>query len=263
MAGIEDNAVQRQSFTFYLSFEKAISKLEDGDQLTIYRAIARYSLFGEVPNNLTGFALLAWDLLEPTLRKSRANYLNGMKGGAPKGNKNNRYSTTQSTTEQQPKHNPKYNTDTYTETEAYTDDIINSNQRLESKKPSAFSPNEIVKFDNSDFVKVQKLWNACCPGYRSVTKLTSKRPSRCNRKGAISICLKMLMGTADNATKDDAFTMLEAAFKKVQKSSFLKGDNERGWKASFDWVMKVDNLIKVIEGNYDNAVTQVETDIWD
>lgn len=71
------------------------------------------------------------------------------------------------------------------------------------------------------------------------------------------------MGAADNATKDDAFTMLEAAFKKVQKSSFLKGDNERGWKASFDWVMKVDNLIKVIEGNYDNVVTQAETDIWD
>lgn len=257
MAGIEDNAVQRQSFTFYLSFEKAISKLEDGDQLTIYRAIARYSLFGEVPNNLTGFAQLAWDLLEPTLRKSRANYLNGKKGGAPKGNKNNRYSTTQSTTEQQ----PKYNTDTYTDT--YTDDIINSNQRLESKKPSAFSPNEPVKLDNSDFVRVQRLWNSCCPGYRKVTKLTSRRPSRCNRKGAISACLKMLMGTTDNATKEDAFTMLKTAFEKVQESSFLKGDNERGWKASFDWVMKVDNLIKVIEGNYDNAVTQAETDIWD
>ncbi|MDO5479100.1 MAG: hypothetical protein Q4G23_08055 [Clostridia bacterium] len=71
------------------------------------------------------------------------------------------------------------------------------------------------------------------------------------------------MGTTDNATKEDAFTMLKTAFEKVQESSFLKGDNERGWKASFDWVMKVDNLIKVIEGNYDNAVTQAETDIWD
>ncbi|MBQ8865134.1 MAG: hypothetical protein IJ020_03225 [Bacteroidaceae bacterium] len=262
MAGIEDNAVQRQSFTFYLSFEKAISKLEDGDQLTIYRAIARYSLFGEVPNNLTGFAQLAWDLLEPTLRKSRANYLNGKKGGAPKGNKNNRYSTTQSTTEQQPKYNPKYNTDTYTDTYTYTDDIINSNQRLESKKPSAFSPNEPVKLDNSDFVRVQRLWNSCCPGYRKVTKLTSRRPSRCNRKGAISACLKMLMGTTDNATKEDAFTMLKTAFEKVQESGFLKGDNERGWKATFDWVMKVDNLIKVIEGNYSDAATSAITDIW-
>ena len=67
----ENNTTQRQSFTFYLSFEKAISKLEDCDQLTIYRAIARYSLFGEEPANLTGFAQLAWDLLEPTLKKSR------------------------------------------------------------------------------------------------------------------------------------------------------------------------------------------------
>lgn len=263
MAGIEDNAAQRQSFTFYLSFEKAISKLEDGDQLTIYRAIARYSLFGEFPNNLKGFALLAWDLLEPTLRKSRANYLNGLKGGAPKGNKNNRYSTTESTTEYQPKYNPKYNTDTYKETEAYTDNVFNSNQRLESKKPSAFSPNEVVKFDNSDFVRVQKLWNLCCSGYRRVTKLTSKRPSRCNRKAAIATCLKMLMGISENATKEDAFTMLEATFKKVQNSSFLKGDNKRGWKASFDWVMKVDNLIKVMEGSYDDTSTSTKSDIWD
>ncbi len=44
----------------------------------------------------------------------------------------------QSTTERQPKYNRKYNTDTETDTD--TEIFNNSNQRLESEKPTAFSP---------------------------------------------------------------------------------------------------------------------------
>jgi predicted phage replisome organizer len=38
-------------------------------------------------------------------------------------------------------------------------------------------------------------------------------------------------------------------FEKAEASSFLKGD-EGGWKASFDWLIKEANMIKVLEGNY-------------
>ena len=41
-------------------------------------------------------------------------------------------------------------------------------------------------------------------------------------------------------------------FKKIQSSKFLTGDNENGWKASFDWIFDSNNLIKILEGNYDN-----------
>ena len=37
----------------------------------------------------------------------------------------------------------------------------------------------------------------------------------------------------------------------MQASSFLKGDNDRGWKASFDWIFENNkNWVKVFEGNY-------------
>ena len=51
--------------------------------------------------------------------------------------------------------------------------------------------------------------------------------------------------------------ILEQVFKKMEASDFLKGKNQFGWKASFDWVFKnPDNWMKVLEGNYDNRAPQ-------
>lgn len=44
-------------------------------------------------------------------------------------------------------------------------------------------------------------------------------------------------------------------FEKAEASTFLKGDNERKWIATFDWLIKVDNVAKVLNGNFDNKKT--------
>lgn len=41
-------------------------------------------------------------------------------------------------------------------------------------------------------------------------------------------------------------------FAKTEASDFLKGTNDRKWKATFDWLMNENNMLKVLEGNYDN-----------
>ena len=42
-------------------------------------------------------------------------------------------------------------------------------------------------------------------------------------------------------------------FQKVVSTPFLRGDNERGWKADFDWIIENDdNPTKVMEGKYDD-----------
>ncbi len=41
-------------------------------------------------------------------------------------------------------------------------------------------------------------------------------------------------------------------FKRIEQSDWLSGRNEKGWKASFDWIFKPANFTKIIEGNYDN-----------
>ena len=46
---------------------------------------------------------------------------------------------------------------------------------------------------------------------------------------------------------------IEETFDKLAKSDFLRGANDIGWKATFDWIIKLDNFKKVFNGNYDNA----------
>lgn len=44
-----------------------------------------------------------------------------------------------------------------------------------------------------------------------------------------------------------------SAVKKAQSSPFLCGDNDRGWRASFDWLIdNATNLYKILEGRYDS-----------
>lgn len=38
----------------------------------------------------------------------------------------------------------------------------------------------------------------------------------------------------------------------IPKRSFLLGENDRGWKASFDFFLRPDSVVKIIEGHYQN-----------
>lgn len=60
-------------------------------------------------------------------------------------------------------------------------------------------------------------------------------------------------------------------FKKVIANPFLRGENDKGWRADFDWVLNPSNLAKVIEGKYDpkqtaapqNKKPESTKDLWD
>lgn len=59
---------------------------------------------------------------------------------------------------------------------------------------------------------------------------------------------KHIMARAREYGKQSVFEMVQ----KVSKSDFLNGKNDRGWVASFSWVILPRNFLKVIEGVYDN-----------
>lgn len=50
----------------------------------------------------------------------------------------------------------------------------------------------------------------------------------------------------------------EKFFIKISKSDFLTGISS-DWKASFDWILKPANVVKILEGNYDNNKNKKET----
>ena len=48
---------------------------------------------------------------------------------------------------------------------------------------------------------------------------------------------------------------LKKVFEKAEASTFLTnkdGDSDRNWNATFDWLLNENNMIKVLEGNYNN-----------
>lgn len=79
---------------------------------------------------------------------------------------------------------------------------------------------------------VVDLYHSICTSFPSVRSLSD------TRKKALKARLKTY-------TLDDFRTV----FEKAEASSFLKG-TDGGWKASFDWLIKEANMLKVLEGNY-------------
>lgn len=49
------------------------------------------------------------------------------------------------------------------------------------------------------------------------------------------------------------------AVENIKNSDFLQGNNNNGWSIKFDWFIKPNNFIKVLEGNYDNSQHQKKT----
>lgn len=99
--------MQRDSFIFYRSFYEAINDLPEKSQLKVYKAICEMSLnFDEI--DLSGLSLTIFKLIKPQLEANNKRYINGSKGGAPKGNQNaikRQPKNNQKTTKKQPNNN--------------------------------------------------------------------------------------------------------------------------------------------------------------
>ena len=91
--------------------------------------------------------------------------------------------------------------------------------------------------DNKDNIsksieEVISLYHSICVSFPTIRAVSDAR------KKAVQNLLKTY-------TLDDFKTV----FTNAEASSFLKG-SDGGWKASFDWLIKETNLLKVLEGNY-------------
>ena len=106
---------------------------------------------------------------------------------------------------------------------------INRNKKSESGEAAAPSPSVIVN-----------LYHQLCPSFPKIVKLTDGRA-------------KAIKARLNDYTVEQITT----AFKMAEESSFLRGNNERGWHANFDWMMKPGSMAKILEGNYKNKQGRV------
>ena len=85
------------------------------------------------------------------------------------------------------------------------------------------------------------MYNDICISFPKATKLSDTRK-------------KSIKARLNSYNYDD----FEKLFKKAQASDFLKGKNSRDWQANFDWLIKDNNMAKVLDGNYDNKGSKTQ-----
>lgn len=112
-----------------------------------------------------------------------------------------------------------------------------SSPSKEEKKPQD-KPKE-KKQATMPFARIKELWNTLCPSFPKMMVLSEARKNKIRNR------------VEEMGGIEQALPILEGIFKTMQETPFLKGDNKRGWKASFDWIFENDkNWVKVFEGNY-------------
>lgn len=84
---------------------------------------------------------------------------------------------------------------------------------------------------------VVEAWNDLCADFRTLKPVSRLTPGRRKR-----ISTRIAEETVDDFTE---------AIDSIRRSPFLRGDSDRGWRATFDWMLKPENFTKLVEGNYD------------
>ena len=108
-------------------------------------------------------------------------------------------------------------------------------EREEEKEEDIISDSKESDCQTKNVRRAVEMWNQI--GVLSVSKLK-----------AGSTRYRML----NARIKEYGIDKVLEAIEKVNRSSFLKGNNSRGWVISFDWFVKPNNFVKVLDGNYDN-----------
>ena len=103
------------------------------------------------------------------------------------------------------------------------------------------SHNESLR-EKVDFSQIVDLYHSICVSYPRIKTLSDARK-------------KTIKARLNLYTLDDFETM----FKKAEASDFLRGANSKNWTATFDWMIKDANMVKILDGNYDNTKPKSQT----
>ena len=89
------------------------------------------------------------------------------------------------------------------------------------------------------YQQIIDLFHETCVSFSKITALSEKRKKMINAR-----------------LNTYGIEKITEVFNKAESSDFLKGKNNRDWKANFDWIMNDTNFAKILDGNYDNKTSQ-------
>ena len=84
-------------------------------------------------------------------------------------------------------------------------------------------------------IRIKEIYNSTCSNLSQVQKLTEKREK-----------------AIDNFLKEFTEDQFKNICKIANSTDFLIGKNDNGWKADFDFLMRIDKATNVLEGKYND-----------
>lgn len=228
-----------KAFYSYMENEEKLNMLSDEQAGRLYKSLYAYSRTGEKPD-LSDDPLLAYAFADFVidLDRDREKYEQtcqrrseaGKRGGQAKqqAKQANAKNDVAKQANANFATNEKANCSKLSETEAeaeYNDDIHRCTSMSEVQEPNNVNLYVIVKNN----------FNHICNELPKITSMTAERKKRIDEAAA--------------ELKKRRWTFPEL-FAKVRMTDFLMG-KDGGWKATFDWIMKPENIAKITEGFYD------------
>jgi len=118
------------------------------------------------------------------------------------------------------------------------EDILSATEVTDTLPPSSHT-------SKIPYQEIVELYHENCPSLPKVKGLSDKR------RKAIKSCWQKFKGE---------LSVFETVFKKVEESDFLSGRSGKWTGCNFDWIMNANNMLKVLEGTYDNKASPAVID---
>lgn len=98
---------------------------------------------------------------------------------------------------------------------------------------------DIVIKNKINYNEILKLFNSTCAlnSIKPVLKITKDR----------SVKIQNLI---NEYKPDNAISFFDVVFNKIKSSNFLNGGGKNGFVMTFDWMLKPENFLKIVEDNY-------------
>lgn len=219
---------KRESFVFYGSWFEAISHLPRDIQGEVLTAIIEYGLNGATTDNLKPIARAMLTMIIPQIEANNKRYENGKKGGRPPKDE----------TEEKPNNNQ-----TETKIEPNVNDNVYVNVNDISSTDVLLSETSQPHTESIDYQKLIDFFNNETKGvFGNVRYPLSEKT-----KGMVRARIR-------EVGKDDFAKAIRIAC----NSTFLKGQNDRNFKMTFQWMIRPTNFEKILSGNYDNRTSKTQ-----
>ncbi len=212
---------KKPSFLVYLDNEVVIQKLPDEDAGKLFKALFLYGREKTKPDFNDNLALsITFDILSTAIDRDEEKYYNRCRKNRENGRKGGLAKASNS-----------------------KQLLPNAKQGLANlaDKDRDMDKDRDRDRDIINYQQIADLYNATCVSFPALKILSD------SRKKSIKARLKIY-------TIDD----FKKVFELAEASDFLKGKNDRNWKANFDWLIAEKNMIKVLEGTYENKPDKEE-----